>query len=111
MNCLVTGGSGFIGSNLVDALVGAGHTVTVIDNEYSDAHDQFYYNEKAHYVKQDICNYELTRIYYCGVDWVFHLAERQEFNQQSRIHLTLLELTLLVQQLFFSVLEKQTSAE
>ena len=74
MNCLVTGGSGFIGSNLVDALVNAGHTVTVIDNEYSDAHDQFYYNEKAHYVKQDICNYELTRIFYCGVDWVFHLA-------------------------------------
>jgi|TARA_B100000085_G_C18528083_1_gene506756 UDP-glucose 4-epimerase len=74
MNCLVTGGCGFIGSNLVDALVGAGHTVTVIDNEYSDAHDQFYYNEKVHYVKQDICNYDHTRIFYCGVDWVFHLA-------------------------------------
>ena len=74
MNCLVTGGSGFIGSNLVDHLVGAGHTVTVIDNEYSDAHDHFYYNEKAHYVKQDICDYDQTRIFYCGVDFVFHLA-------------------------------------
>ena len=31
MNILVTGGAGFIGSHIADALIEAGHTVTIID--------------------------------------------------------------------------------
>ena len=73
MKSLVTGGAGFIGSNLVDKLVKLGHKVIVIDNEYSDVHEQFYYNEKAEYHKLDIRD-EATRNLYDDVDYVFHLA-------------------------------------
>lgn len=74
MKSLVTGGAGFIGSNLVDSLIEMGHEVVVIDNEYSDAHDQFYWNSKADNHLLDIRHYNKTRKLYDGVDYVFHLA-------------------------------------
>ena len=76
---LVTGGAGFIGSNLVDALLKLGHDVIVIDNESSEVHDHFYWNSLASNHKLDIRDYESTRELYDNVDYVFHLAA------QSRI--------------------------
>ena len=71
---LVTGGAGFIGSNLVDKLLELGHEVTVIDNEYSDAHEHFYWRMDTKNCNLDIRDYEHTRSLYDGVDYVFHLA-------------------------------------
>tara|TARA_B100000902_G_scaffold260264_1_gene246488 strand:+ start:4858 stop:5757 length:900 start_codon:yes stop_codon:yes gene_type:complete len=75
MKSLVTGGAGFIGSNLVDQLLKIGHEVVVVDNEHSDAHDQFYWNPKAHWnVNGDIRDYDFLKNCMKGVDYVFHLA-------------------------------------
>jgi len=74
MKVLVTGGAGFIGSNLVDRLITDGHEVVVIDNESSDANEQFYWNPAAKNYKYDINDYTMVRRLYEGVDTVFHLA-------------------------------------
>lgn len=74
MKCLITGGAGFIGSHIVDALIEKGHEVVVIDNESSEVHEHFYFNDKATYHKLDIADYQATRSVYDGVDYVFHCA-------------------------------------
>jgi UDP-glucose 4-epimerase len=79
MRYLVTGGAGFIGSNIVDRLINDGHQVVVIDNESSTSNAVFYWNELADNYKLDVCNYEDIRSLFHGVDYVLHLAA------QSRI--------------------------
>ena len=74
MKSLVTGGAGFIGSNLIDTLLGIGHTVVCVDNESSDAHDKPYWNNNSINIHGDIRDYELMSSAMKGVDFVFHLA-------------------------------------
>jgi UDP-glucose 4-epimerase len=74
MNCLVTGGAGFIGSNLVDKLIELGHKVICIDNESAECHEQFYWNPKANNYKYDICDYDKIAHLFNGIDYVFHIA-------------------------------------
>ena len=74
MKFLVTGGAGFIGSNLVDYLLENNHDVVVVDNESSDAHEKFYWNLKAKNYKFDICDYKKLLSIMNGVDVVFHIA-------------------------------------
>jgi dTDP-glucose 4,6-dehydratase len=70
---LVTGGAGFLGSHLCDALLGEGWNVVVVDNLLTGrranlAHLQ---NEAAfEFIEQDICEpFDVGR-----VDYVFHFA-------------------------------------
>lgn len=74
MNCLVTGGAGFIGSNLVDKLIELGHNVICVDNESAECHDQFYWNDSANNYKIDVCNYEDMEPIFKNIDYVFHVA-------------------------------------
>jgi UDP-glucose 4-epimerase len=64
MKFLVTGGAGFIGSNLVDELINTGHEVVSIDNESAESNSQFYWNEKAK-------NYPIDINDFCSLGWVF----------------------------------------
>jgi UDP-glucose 4-epimerase len=74
MKIIVTGGAGFIGSNLVDSLVEKDFDVIVIDNQSADCHDQFYHNNGASYYKCDINDYDLIERLFIDADYVFHLA-------------------------------------
>jgi len=75
MKYIVTGGAGFIGSNLVDLLIEENHEVVVIDNFSSGKKENC--NEKAKYFELDISDYsnfkDLKSILQ-GADGVFHLA-------------------------------------
>jgi UDP-glucose 4-epimerase len=70
---LVTGGCGFIGSNLVDALIEKDYEVNVMDNLSSES-EVFYHNEKANYYHSDITNFESVLEAMKDCEIVFHLA-------------------------------------
>ena len=74
MKCLVTGGAGFIGSNLVDELIKDGHEVIVIDNLVSGKEENI--NPKAEFHNLDICDMNVRGLCHMfdGVDVVFHTA-------------------------------------
>tara|TARA_B100001093_G_C26651714_1_gene937767 strand:+ start:133 stop:1023 length:891 start_codon:yes stop_codon:yes gene_type:complete len=74
MISLVTGGAGFIGSNLVDYLLGKGHEVVCVDNESAECNDKFYWNPNASNVKADVTDYKTMKNIFTGVDYVFHFA-------------------------------------
>lgn len=74
---LVTGGAGFIGSNLVEALLKKGHTVRVLD-DLSQGHqeniDLFIENENFTFIKGDIRDLDTCIKATEGVDYVSHQA-------------------------------------
>lgn len=72
MRILVTGGAGFIGSHLVDALVARGDEVVVIDNLSSGKQEHI--NPTAQFFQKDIRDFNVISPFFRGVDAVFHLA-------------------------------------
>jgi dTDP-L-rhamnose 4-epimerase len=73
---LVTGGAGFIGSHLVDALVKEGHKVRIIDNLEPQVHEKApdYLNKDAEFLHADVRNKTALKKALKNIDVVFHLA-------------------------------------
>ena len=77
MRCFVTGCAGFIGSNLTDRLLAAGHSVVGYDN-FSTGQERFLElaikSPAFRLVRGDLLDTASLRQAMAGADFVFHLA-------------------------------------
>lgn len=71
---LVTGGAGFIGSNLVDALVARGYSVRVLDNLSTGKRSNLPTGANVEFVEGDVADAQLVRRAVQGCGAVVHLA-------------------------------------
>lgn len=69
---LVTGGAGFIGSHLTEALIDAGHTVRIVDNFLTSTRETVH--PRAELFEADVRDLAAIRPAFAGVDGVFHMA-------------------------------------
>jgi UDP-glucose 4-epimerase len=74
---LVTGGAGFIGSNLTEALLKAGHQVRVLDNFSTGKRKNLVFDEAYPFLEMiegDLCDLTTCRKVMEGIEYVFHQA-------------------------------------
>jgi dTDP-L-rhamnose 4-epimerase len=74
---LITGGAGFVGSHLADALLAAGHNVRLFDNLTDQVHHHGmpeYLPEDAEFIHGDVQDSGAVRRALAGIDVVFHMA-------------------------------------
>ena len=76
MKYLVTGGAGFIGSHIVEALIKKNNDVIVLDNFSTGRKNnlEFIKSKRLKVIKVDISNYQKIEKYFYKVEKVFHLA-------------------------------------
>jgi UDP-glucose 4-epimerase len=80
MKILVTGGAGFIGSNIVDAYVQAGHDVTIVDDLSSGRKENV--NANARLITLDIRDPELEKVFETSnFDIINHLAAQMDVRR------------------------------
>lgn len=70
--CLVTGGAGFIGSHIVDALKKEGYRVRVFDNLSTGLMENLRHHPSLEFMKGDLRNARDVQKATKGIDYVFH---------------------------------------
>jgi len=78
---LVTGGAGFIGSNIIDALISAGHEIAIIDNLSTGKEENI--NPEASFFHIDITDFEALEGIFQNFkpEIVFHVAAQIDLRK------------------------------
>ncbi|MBI4736159.1 MAG: GDP-mannose 4,6-dehydratase, partial [candidate division NC10 bacterium] len=77
MRVLITGGAGYIGSHLVDALIKRGNEVLIIDNLSAGKIENLRHllgHPSFHFINDSILNEALLERFIPSMDLIFHLA-------------------------------------
>ena len=75
LNFLVTGGAGFIGSNIVEVLLKRGYTVRVLDNFSTGKRENLkQFNKDIELIEGDIRSYHIVQQAVKGIDVILHQA-------------------------------------
>ena len=70
----VTGGAGFIGSHLVEALLAEGHQVRVVDSLITGRKSNLAHLSGYDWLEGDVADFEVARAAVEGAEFIFHLA-------------------------------------
>lgn len=89
MNLLITGGAGFIGSHLDDALIARGHNITVVDNLVLGRIENIQHlmaTPNFKFVKADLLDMDIMRTVFAegNFDMVYHLAANSDIQKGGK---------------------------
>ena len=90
MRCLVTGGSGFLGSHVADMLTAKGYKVTIFDKKRSP-----WLKKNQKFIRGNLLNYKKLERVVKNQDVVFHFAALSDLNEALMKPLETVKLNIL----------------